>query len=69
MLRTRNRRYTSGEAVEGFPDSAFRFPTVIAEHDDRLLVVNSPLSAEGGQGGVTVHCRRHPDTAFGDNQE
>jgi len=69
MLRTRNRRYTNGEAVEGFPASAFRFPTIIAEHDDRLLVVNSPLNVEGGRGGGAVHCRRLPDTALGDTQE
>ncbi len=69
MLRTRKRCYTSGGAAEGFPGSAFRFPTIIAEHDDRLLVVNSPLNVEGGRGGATVHCRRRPDTALGDTQE
>jgi sugar lactone lactonase YvrE len=41
--------YTSGEAGEGFTDPSFAYPTTIAKHGGRLLVVNSQFDRQGGE--------------------
>jgi sugar lactone lactonase YvrE len=41
--------YTSGEAGEGFTDPSFAFPTTLAKHGGRLLVVNSQFDRHGGE--------------------
>ena len=41
--------YTSGEAGEGFTDPSFAYPTTMAKHGGRLLVVNSQFDRQGGE--------------------
>jgi hypothetical protein len=41
--------YTSGEAGEGFTDPSFAYPTTMAKHRGRLLVVNSQFDRQGGE--------------------
>lgn len=43
--------FTAGKVGEPFSDPSLRFPTTVAKHDDRLLVVNSQLNMGGGGGG------------------
>jgi sugar lactone lactonase YvrE len=50
--------FASGEVDEGFTDLSFAYPTTIAKHDERLLVVNSQFdrrqSGEGPELPFTV---------------